>query len=215
MRETDCTFCDEIKNPYACEFRSYISSEELDSRVIASSDNFLALAGLGAIRAGYILMLPKPHFLSFAYLDPAMMKEAQKFKEEIRQIICKKYGEPIIFEHGDVDKQLEKPGNCIDHAHLHFYPSENDLFLQLSNKFKFSRVKKLMDLRLMQTLNQPYIYYEKGEKGFSFLINKNLPSQYMRRLFMEAEGRPDEWDWSVFVGKEYILRTVNELRENN
>jgi hypothetical protein len=37
----------------------------------------------------------------------------------------------------------------------------------------------------------------------------------MRRLLLEEEGNPDEWDWEVFLGKEKIVETVHKLKVVN
>lgn len=211
MEELNCTFCTEFSNNDTSEFRSYITKEELDSRIVLSSTNFIALAGLGAMRDGYLLMLPKAHILSFAYLEPSLAFEAQNFKEKAIQAVKHFSSDLIIFEHGDVEKENTNTGGCIDHAHFHFYPSHVNLLQILMDQFEHRRIYHITDLFTFKQQRQPYLYYEKNETSYAFLVNENLPSQYMRRILMTAEGKPDEWDWSVFVGKTNVINTVKKL----
>jgi diadenosine tetraphosphate (Ap4A) HIT family hydrolase len=209
---TDCTFCMELLDVDKSEFRSFFPRNVLKSRIVRSSENFVCLAALGAIRDGYILMLPKKHMNSFAFLDLALAHEAHELKVVLTNEIMNIFSDPIIFEHGVIDAD-NPSGGCIDHAHLHFFPSEVDLFTKLSSEFAYKPIKHLCELLDFSINRQPYLYYEKNNQGFAFFVDKTIPSQFMRKVIMEQEGKSDEWDWSLFVGKEHVIRTVRLLTD--
>jgi hypothetical protein len=141
------------------------------------------------------------------------VNEAQEFKGEIVNIVTEVFSTPIVFEHGVIDVNTSTAGGCIDHAHFHLFPSQANLFPKLSEQFPHKIINHVNDLSVFGKERQPYLYYEKEGKGFAFIVNSDLPSQYMRRLIMEEEGRPDEWDWSVYIGKDHVIKTVKMLSE--
>ena len=205
--ELDCTFCVELENVEKSEFRSFFTQTELKSRVIHNTQNFICLAALGAIRPGYILLLPKKHLFSFAFLDPSLAQEAEQLKSKLSNKIRKLFSDFIIFEHGVINSEATG-GGCIDHAHLHFFPSNVDLFGYLSSEFTYLPIEHIRDLNVFCAKQQPYLYYEKNGYAYAFLVNKTIPSQFLRRIIMEREGMEGQWDWSVYPGKNDVIKTV-------
>src|SRR3989442_3251648 len=102
MSGVTCPFCLEFEDVESSEFRMLFPKDILSSRVIKSSPNFVALAGLGAIRPGYVLILPKEHMLSFAFLDQDAASEAEKLKEDLIQQMIPLFHNLIVFEHGPI-----------------------------------------------------------------------------------------------------------------
>jgi diadenosine tetraphosphate (Ap4A) HIT family hydrolase len=210
MNNTDCLFCVEFDNIEISPFRRLFPREVLADRIIKSTQNFVALAGLGALRPGYVLILPKKHMLSFAFLDQEVANEAEMLKADLIQQITFHFSDLIVFEHGPVSDE-SPAGGCISHAHLHLFPTAIDLFPRLSDEFQYTTIKHTRELAYFREAHMPYIYYQKAQNGFAFAVNHPLPSQYMRRILWEAEGRPDEWDWELFLGYEDLVRTVRIL----
>jgi diadenosine tetraphosphate (Ap4A) HIT family hydrolase len=211
-RPLQCPFCDELEDVESSEFRKFFSREMLSSRIIKSVQNFVALPGLGAIRPGYVLILPKVHVRSFAFLDQPIIEELEQLKKELVQLITRKLSNVIVCEHGPVEI-TSSAGSCIDHAHLHIFPTEIDLFPRLSQLFRYRAIKSIHELSYFRLSQRPYIYYEKDNRCFSFEVDRDIPSQYIRKILWEEEGKPDEWDWGVSVGYEQIIDTVRILRD--
>lgn len=46
---------------------------------------------------------------------------------------------------------------------------------------------------------------------FSIDTQEPPPSQYLRRVICNIEGRPDRWDWALFPEKDNIITTVRGL----
>jgi diadenosine tetraphosphate (Ap4A) HIT family hydrolase len=211
MTNSNCPFCIEFEDIEESEFRGIFPREVLLDRFIKSTSNFVSLAALGAIRAGYLLILPKTHYKSFSFLSSEHANEEHILKNFLVDVVEKLYSIPIVFEHGSMDDE-SLAGGCIDHAHLHILPTNSDLFPRLSKEFQYKPIGHLAELSTLRLQEQPYIYYERANQGYAFLVNHDLPSQFMRRLLLEEEGNPDEWDWEVFLGKEKIVETVHKLK---
>ena len=206
-----CTFCREFDDVEFSEFRDVFRKDILPSRIIKSTQNFIALAALGAIRPGYVLILPKEHMLSFAFLDQPMAEEAGQFKKELIQLMLPNFPNLIVFEHGPITAKASS-GGCIDHAHLHIFPTAIDLFPRLSQQFSYTTIGSIHELSQFRKTQKHYIYYENNYKGFAFEIDRFIPSQYIRRILWEEEGKHDEWDWGVFIGYEHIIDTMRILQ---
>lgn len=211
MNSLTCPFCREFADLESSEFRRFFPEDILPDRVIEPSKNFVALVSLGAIREGFLLILPRSHFLSFSWLSSSEALEAQQLKDRMVELVEKIYSTPIVFEHGIMDDQ-SSAGGCIDHAHLQIVPCEIDLFPKLSREFSYVPISNLSELSSFRERHQPYLYYEREKRAYAFIIDRDLPSQYMRRIVAEHVGKPDEWDWAVFVGEENILKTARNLR---
>jgi hypothetical protein len=41
-----------------------------------------------------------------------------------------------------------------------------------------------------------------------------VPSQFMRRVVIELQGRPDQWDWALFPEVINLVGTVLALKSN-
>jgi len=161
---------------------------------------------------GYLLILPKKHFRSFAFIEEDLFEEANNFKNDIIKLIHHHFGSPIVFEHGYFSTDLTG-GGCIDHAHLHLLPTKLDLLPELAKYFVPDEIGHLSELSKFRCSKQSYLYYERNDRKFVFAVDTKLPSQFVRRLIAKNEARPDEWDWEIFVGADKIIKTVTTLRK--
>jgi len=210
MRYPSCEFCIEILEPENSYFYKLFSKYGFQSRIIKDDQGFIAIAGLGALTEGYILLLPKEHYISLSYLPLQELVLLEKFKSKIEQLINKEYPNLIAFEHGAAsNKRLGAA--CLDHAHLHICQCPVDLSHQIDNRFPVkTRVKNL--LKLSEFRGQPYLYYENqnGEK-YIYCIPDQIESQYMRRLWAKSLNMADMWDWGTFIGEDDIINTLKRL----
>jgi hypothetical protein len=70
-----------------------------------------------------------------------------------------------------------------------------------------------MELRKPILAQKSYLFVEnQAGQRFAYLVPDHLPSQYMRRIWASLVAKDDLWDWDVFLGKENILKTYQELR---
>ncbi len=213
MRDNNCEFCIEFETPKKSAFYRLFSKYNLSSRIIYETTSYVALAGLGALSDGYILLLPKKHYLSLASLPKDEIIEFELFKEEVTERIRSEYNNLICFEHGAVSSKI-RAGCCIDHAHLHVCPCPIDLSPLIDILFKKQHLTRLWELNSFAKKKIPYLFYENQEGHmFTYLIEGELEPQFLRRLWAEALGLQDQWDWAVFIGEQNIIRTLKKLGE--
>ncbi|MEW1778736.1 HIT domain-containing protein [Streptomyces sp. NPDC086777] len=208
----DCPFCHEFNDVDDSEFRSLFPADELLNRTVAQDDLFTVVAGIGAINPGYVLLLPRRHTRCFANLTDDEAAGADMWFRKIRDTLSKVYTDPFIFEHGSRSIRA-KSGSCIDHAHLHFVPTEVDPCNHLKRSMRYSKIDSLGDLIGKFGEDEPYLLGSKRGEVFTFSPDplSPPPSQFLRRLLCQLEGRPDEWDWAVFPEKENMRSTVLRL----
>jgi diadenosine tetraphosphate (Ap4A) HIT family hydrolase len=209
-----CEFCDEWAGGQSNSFRLNFSQELLPSRTLASTEHFKIVVGLGALREGYLLVLPSAHIRCMGYLSqPEHFLELACILKKIREVCEAHYQSPLIFfEHGNYSD--DKPGgSCLDHAHIHCLPLTQSISQILDTQLSGHPIQQLMELRKPILAQKSYLFVEnQAGQRFAYLVPDHLPSQYMRRIWASLVAKDDLWDWDVFLGKENILKTYQELR---
>lgn len=182
------------------------------SDVIVETGSLLVIAGLGALAEGYVLLLPKDHYLSIGALPQEQMSEFVRLKDAIGSLIRRLYGQVVFFEHGM--SSSNRAGGCTDHAHLHACPCDIDFRLYLRRNFSEQQINDLGELSEVAQADIPYLFYEDvtGNK-YVYPLSEHIPSQYLRKVWAQCVGKPQEWNWAVFIGEENVARTINRLRD--
>ena len=183
----DCLFCSiqEISNP-----------PNPEDEIIDESENFYAKAALGHFVFGYTLIISKEHFPSFSYVPDQLFPELESFRDHVLHKLHNICANPItILEHGAMNR-CQRGGSCIDHAHLHLMPLAADLYPLLSERFSFSELGSISDLRIFKDQQVPYLYYQReGQRSHGVGLSQDVPSQTLRRIACQALGTPELWDW--------------------
>jgi len=166
----NCPFCE-----------NNIKKEETD-RILYESKNFIVFPSLGQIVEGYLLIVPKKHYISMGDVPAKLYPELKLVYNKVREVLLKNYENPIFFEHGPIS-QTKRGGCCIDHAHFHAVPIKVDLLIELSNNFKCKKIKSFLDIKKQFLTKTSYFYYESNLKEkYLFEIPDITPSQYIRQL---------------------------------
>jgi len=200
----DCLFCSiqEISNP-----------SNPEDEIIDESDNFYAKAALGHFVFGYTLIISKEHFLSYAYLPEHLFPELEGFRDNVLDKLHNICQHPItILEHGAINR-CQRGGACIDHAHLHLMPLAADLYPTLSERFSFSELPSISEMRRFQDAQIPYLYYQReGLRGHGAQLLQDVPSQLLRRIACQALGEPELWDWRERPLRDVLQRFTSEYK---
>jgi len=93
---------------------------------LLESENFAALPSLGALVEGWLLLVPRRHFISVGALPQPLLREMEEMKRLLCSAVEENYGQACIFEHGP-SKANCAVGCGVDHAHLHVVPVPFDL----------------------------------------------------------------------------------------
>jgi len=200
----DCLFCSipEMSNP-----------SNPEDEIIDESENFYAKAALGHFVFGYTLIIPKEHFLSFAYVPEHLFPELEAFRGSVLDKLHNLCQHPVtILEHGAIDR-CQRGGACIDHAHLHLMPLAADIYPLLSQRFSFGELGAISELRRVKDAQLSYRYHHReGLSSHAVELSQDVPSQLLRRIACEALGEPELWDWRDRPLRDVLQRFTSEYK---
>ena len=126
------------------------------------SPNFVALPSLGALVEGWLLLVPKQHFIAMGALPESLCDEMTAMKQLLWSALQECYGTSCAFEHGP-SASLRDVGCGVDHAHLHFVPTSFDLPSAVSNFVPVNtswRTGGVEDCRVAYENGEDYLYLE-------------------------------------------------------
>jgi len=208
-----CPFCDAVENDgdigNTFAFHAHLG-DKVSTRILRETENFVIFPSIGQIVEGYLLIMPKDHYLSTAHLPDAWYDELEHLCEETRQVLSSAYCPPIFFEHGPMSFQ-QTGGCCVDHAHIHAVPVSLNLAQELRKHFTERRITNLNELKNQFVRGVAYLFFEDA-KGNRYVYDAPLvPSQYLRQLVASKIGLPERQDWRMYPGEEEMLNTLKTL----
>lgn len=202
-----CPFCKELEVNYF-EFQN----QRYENRILFESENFVVIPSLGQIIEGYLLIMPKKHYIGIGHLPKKLYPELELICKKVKQVLKEVYGPSLIFEHGTVSEK-KKGGCCISHAHFHVIPIQDEIFSEISRVFISSKIKTLSPLKEKFNKQQPYFFYQSNtDERYLFEIPDIVPSQYIRKLIALKVGKENEWDWRVYPEINKLLKTIETLK---
>ena len=186
----------------------------LETRIVFSTDNFVALPSLAPLVEGHMLLLPKNHITSLAQLTSDQMEEFKNLLKFVCRKINKLWSGPIIFEHG---VGSGKTGGCgVTHAHLHLVPLSSvnkvslwSLIIQELDEFPFQAT--LFEILDRLDPKDSYLLIGEDLNRISCRVSDTLPSQLMRKLVADTLLLPC-WDWREMFNWKYIESTYRKLK---
>jgi diadenosine tetraphosphate (Ap4A) HIT family hydrolase len=208
--KTDCVFCEEFVDKSKDNQFLSIFGDILPTRVIYETEHFVVVPSIGQLVEGYLLIVPRGHYLSIGHLPQTLLLEFEKLQKLTKSILTDAYTSPILFEHGPVSEK-QHGGCCVDHAHLHLVPANVDLRGRLDNLLPSKSILSFAELALETSSERPYLYYESQNGDRSVYPATGVPSQLLRKVLAQELGIPDQWDWLIFPGKERLVRTYVKL----
>jgi ATP adenylyltransferase len=181
------------------------------------SPNFLVLPSLGALVEGWLLLLPKEHFLTFGSLPEALIPEMQDLKNMAVDCVDQHYGRVSVFEHGP-SATAKRVGCGVDHAHLHIVPTDCDLIRAASPFLPANLSWANADLdtcRHAHAAGDDYLYVEQPIGSGKLISHCDLGSQIFRRAIASHLGIPEKFSWRENAQLENIERTITTIREDS
>ena len=197
------------KNP-KCYFCKEIEDHALNilnkSRIVLETKNFVVLPTVGCFQIGYLLIIPKKHYLCFGELEPELISELEDIIRRIKDYIKGKIGmNCIIFEHGTRD--LSKlTSTSVMHAHIHIIPFNDSLVNTLPDYCELKKIKGFADLKYEK---DNYLYLQDINNNNYIVKNDNYPSQFFRQIACQAMGITRYWNWREYEFKENMEITVD------
>ena len=184
------------------------------------SNDYFALASVGAIVKGWSLVFPRKRAFSFSSMlsDPALTS----FVKRIRTIVAAEYGNCWVFEHGSAACG-SATGCGVDYAHLHLVPLS---FSLCDASRAYDPLLKWDTMQLCNVENfvagREYLLCSTSDQAVELTtVQVALPatptSQFFRRVVASAVGCPNEFDYrknlqveACLAGRAELLRAAAE-----
>ena len=184
------------------------------NKVLFESKNFIVIPSLGSLVEGWLLIVPKDHYLSFGSINNKdLYSELTDLIGYLDGIVKSEYGDYMIFEHGP-NCQGTLVGCGVDYAHVHIVPYPINLIQECEKdtelNFDWHRVNGIQDAAGYARENLPYLFYSNNNENYIATSNK-IPSQLFRKIISQNLGLDLMWDWKLYPFKENLINTVDRL----
>lgn len=183
--------------------------------IIYESPNFYVVPELGALKQGYLMIVPKQHYLSVAqFPDGDYMLEYQEVCEDVERILRKSFninGTVTFMEHGSGPSGKTSHKKSIVHAHTH-------VVIDFKLKQKYKDMVKLMPCNdITQAKEVHYFSYQEGSKG-QLMLSKDpcvyIQRQFPRQVMAEELGfAPEQYNWRKNEFKEVTDATLFHIHK--
>lgn len=163
--------------------------------IIYESPNFFVIPELGALKKGFLMIVPKEHYLSMAQCPKQLLEEYYEVCKDIEEILVKAFNakEVAFFEHGSGPSGISSHKKSIVHAHVH-------VLVDFKLEEKYQRMVQLKPCDNISSANQVnYFSYRENSNG-QLMICKD-PKVYVQRQFArqiiadELGYAPGQYNW--------------------
>ncbi len=178
---------------------------------IFESRNFVALPSLGSLVEGWLLLVPKEHFISMGALPEELVAEMEDMKAKISAHVGNEYGEICVFEHGPAFPS-RKVGCSVDHAHLHIVPLGFDIAQAVRPFMPHDaawRTASWSECWEAHRGGKDYLYLEQPLGHGHISTHSDFGSQVFRKAIASQIGRPDDFNWREYPELQTVSRTIN------
>ena len=183
------------------------------NRPLFRSASFVALPSLGSLVEGWLLLVPKHHFISMGALPVHLADEMQNLRDLVSSQLTSRYGELCAFEHGP-SRPARSVGCGVDHAHLHLVPLNFDLALAagpfLPADVSWSDADR-GDCRAAFERGRDYLYLEQPLGRGRIAVHDQFGSQVFRKAIAARLGMPEQFSWREYPQAETVARTIHKF----
>jgi ATP adenylyltransferase len=203
-----------MSNCRLCHNLGADGAANLWDKPVVESPNFIGVPSLGALVPGWILLLPKAHYLAMGAMPSSAVAEMEEVKCALVSRLGEAYGEVCAFEHGPSGPKREV-GCGVDHAHLHLVPLKIDLgrvVLPLLPRGVGWSEASIDDCRRAFESGLDYLYLEQPLGRGRIAVNGHFGSQLFRRAIASDLGIENEYSWRDYPKIDNIVSTVRTLQ---
>lgn len=205
---SSCRLCFDLTNQ---------NSIEAWNEPLFESPNFIVVPSLGALVEGWLLLVPKKHFICMGALPDKVAVEMQEMKSFLYSVLQKFYGQVCAFEHGP-SRPSGNVGCGVDHAHLHIVPVSFDLASAvtpfLPKDVLWSEASQ-QECRAAFDRGEDYLYLEQPIGAGRIATHQGFGSQLFRRAIAMEVGIPDQFNWREYSQFSNLAATVNKIRKQD
>lgn len=185
-----------------------VVDKEVDC-IIYASPHFYTTSELGALKQGYLMIVPKQHVLSVAQFYPALMVEYNQVCKDLEYILQGAYPEAVgvtFMEHGSAPGGITSHKKSIVHAHTHVVTD-----FRLSDHHK--RMVKLTPIDDISLASEThYFSYQEGSDGQLMICMDNnvyVQRQFPRQVMAEElKLAPGQYNWRKVGFEENVHATL-------
>jgi diadenosine tetraphosphate (Ap4A) HIT family hydrolase len=205
--QSPCRFCAKFERPNG--------SLGICDTVLLESENFVVIPTIGSIIPGWLMVLPKKHFLRVESLDKALLEEFSEVRYWAKDALRQSFGPVVCFEHGPT-RVKDALGCGVDHAHLHVVSTELDLLTVAKRasgvSLRWRKTRSLDEQCLTDFSDVPYLYFEDQNDNTWVCEAETAGSQFFRRALAFSEGMPQKYDWKSFEFENNVRFTIDEIK---
>ena len=148
----DCEFCDLVDKPQ--------SPFDIHESI---GDGTLLKPTLGMMLPGYLLALTEEHVTSFAQLPEEQLRGIDASLSRYEESLGDKFGDYFRLEHGSDNITTCGSGGCIDHAHIHLIPADNDVGAHIQDQLPWQQLDSYEDIKDFQGKLTDYLTSRKAD----------------------------------------------------
>ncbi|MCP2214400.1 hypothetical protein [Bradyrhizobium diazoefficiens] len=180
-----------------------------------TSDNFVALVGLGPLVQDYSVIASKAHSKSMADVSQALWDERRDFVTAIRDELERQHGSCVITEHGRmaVCDDYEHDTHCF-HAHFLVFPGSQDISGQATSYFSSVQSFDDLDSSLKHAgeLEEYLLVSPRPDRFNIFAGPLHVPRQLARYLVGWQTGNAHMADWKARPDRVQAQSMARRLR---
>jgi diadenosine tetraphosphate (Ap4A) HIT family hydrolase len=178
--------------------------------IVYESENFFVIPELGALKQGYLMIVPKEHHLSVAQFpkDEKYIQEYLEVCKDLEVILKETFNcDSVTFmEHGSGPSGISSHKKSIVHAHTHVVVD-----FKLAGKYQdMVQLKPCDDIGVAKDVH--YFSYQEGTDGQLMLsmdprvyVQRQFPRQVMAE---EMKLAPNQYNWRVCEFAENVDATL-------
>lgn len=207
-----------LERCFLCELANYKGFENLAKYnqfvekavdcIIYESPNFYVVPELGALKMGFLMIVPKRHILSVAQFPEELMPEYNEVCKDVEQILLRAFNGKMVtfFEHGSGPSGKTSHKKSIVHAHTH-------VVVDFTMKSKYKEMVQLKVCKdISKASNVHYFAYREGTEG-ELLVSMDpevyVQRQFPRQVMAEEIGlAPDQYNWRWYKFEEITDATL-------
>jgi diadenosine tetraphosphate (Ap4A) HIT family hydrolase len=180
---------------------------------LVETANFVVLPSLGSLVEGWLLLIPRRHFICMGALPSELLAEMEQLKAKVGAHLRERFGSVCAFEHGPGETN-RKVGCGVDHAHLHMVPIALGLktavspFLPSGASWATSGWDSC---REAYEAGLDYLYLEQPLGSGSISVHREFGSQVFRRAIAAHCGVPEQFNWREYPRTEVVAATIQHL----
>ncbi len=205
---TTCKFCEKFAGA-----RPARSNEACDE-VLFESPNFVVVPTVGSIVPGWLLILPRKHFLCVGAIGDGLLHEMLELRRGAVESLRSRFGPVASFEHGPAEPTTSV-GCGVDHAHLHLVATRVDLLdgtrQIVQEPLSWTPVAGLEATAAYHARRVPYLYVEFPNCKAWVGVGPRIESQLFRRVIAAASGRAEAFDWKCHSFETNVHQTIHAV----